>query len=613
MTPAAYARRVLSLLTTRERARFFLLVPLLVASSAMETASVAALAPFLALLGDPGGAATNPVLRWLREILEPVSSETFLFEVGAGVFVVILLGNVAAATNLWAVSRYTWMRAHSLATRLLSAHAARPYSAFLTANSAETSRLVLAESQNAATMIVGQSVYLLSRAIAAAFLVAALVAIDPMMAVGTLFVLGAIYAAVFLAARNRITRLATRRIEADKQRHRVAAEMIAGIKQVKLGGLEGAFIKRFRDPSARYARTQIEQYVVAWVPKYVIETIGFAGVLVTMVLIVGRGGATTQVLPLIGVFAFAAYRLLPAMQGVFSAVMTLRGAMPMLATITEILHGAPTGTNVESGRVSFDRGVALRRVAFKYPTGERIALADVELEIARGEWLALIGPTGAGKSTLVDLVLALLTPSEGRLEVDGVPITPDLVRSWQDGLGYVPQDIFLADDTVLRNICFGLRDEEIDRVRAEHAARIAQVHDFITTKLADGYDTTVGDRGVRLSGGERQRIGIARAIYRRPHLLVLDEATSALDGATEEAFFTALRASVPKTTVVSIAHRLTTTRGFDRIVAVAAGRIDESGTFEEMLANSKYFEQLRNERARTQQTDASTALGAPAT
>jgi ABC-type multidrug transport system fused ATPase/permease subunit len=228
-------------------------------------------------------------------------------------------------------------------------------------------------------------------------------------------------------------------------------------------------------------------------------------------------------------------------------------------------------------------------LSFRYERAERETLHNISLTIGASEWVALVGSTGSGKTTLADLILGLLTPTDGEVLVDGTPLSGEVVRTWQRAVGYVPQNIFLVDDTVERNICFGVPEDQLDRSALERAARIAQLHDFVVSELPQSYGTVIGERGVRLSGGQRQRIGIARALYRAPRLLVLDEATSALDSVTEGAFFDALRKDLRETTVISIAHRLSTTRDFDRIYVMKVGRVVDVGTYQELSTRSREF------------------------
>jgi ABC-type multidrug transport system fused ATPase/permease subunit len=307
--------------------------------------------------------------------------------------------------------------------------------------------------------------------------------------------------------------------------------------------------------------------------------------------LLGEGRALEQVLPVLGLYAFAAYRMLPALQVIFGGMTQMRfnvGALDLLHRDMHLRANSATTSSATPTSIVLKDRVALESVSFKYAGSTRQTLDGVHLAIGAGEWVALVGPTGAGKSTLVDIVLGLLAPQSGRVTVDGVALDDEGKQlGWQKNVAYVPQQIFLIDDSIAQNIAFGSDDIELERVTA--AARIAQIHDFIVTELPAGYATSIGERGVRLSGGQRQRIGVARALYRAPSLLVLDEATSALDNQTEAAFFAALKTQLRGCAVISIAHRLSTTRGFDRIHVIEGGRVVDAGTFDELSARSSHF------------------------
>jgi ABC-type multidrug transport system fused ATPase/permease subunit len=292
-------------------------------------------------------------------------------------------------------------------------------------------------------------------------------------------------------------------------------------------------------------------------------------------------------LPILGLYAFATVRLLPALQAVFTALSSLRFYSSTVGVLGRELENAPPRRGREATvALGFERELRLLDVSFSYAGAGKPVLERVSLSLGAGEWVVFVGPTGSGKSTLVDLMLGLLEPTSGVIEVDGTPLTPETARAWQMLAGYVPQQIFLIDDTIEANICFGIEKSVVDRERLEHVAGLAQIHDFVTKELPDGYQTVVGDRGVRLSGGQRQRLGIARALYRAPRFLVLDEATSALDGATEAAFFEALRRDLAGCTVVSITHRKSTARSFDRAYVLEGGVITAEPDPRELAAQA---------------------------
>jgi ABC-type bacteriocin/lantibiotic exporter with double-glycine peptidase domain len=293
---------------------------------------------------------------------------------------------------------------------------------------------------------------------------------------------------------------------------------------------------------------------------------------------------------LIALYAFAGYRMLPTMQEIFASVARVRFTQPALDLLHRDLMEKSSGelTPRPAAALPFKRAIRLTNVNYRYPAGDRPVLQNIELEIPRGVRVAFIGPTGAGKSTVVDLILGLLQPTTGTVSVDDQPLqSVDVIRRWQRQIGYVPQHIFLADDTIAANIAFGQPPQEIDQVAVQRAARMAQLHEFIANELPQGYDTKVGERGIRLSGGQRQRLGLARALYGDPSVLVLDEATSALDTTTEDTVREALDGLDENHTVILIAHRLSTVRNCDILYKLDQGRLVASGSHDEVLGVKK--------------------------
>jgi ABC-type multidrug transport system fused ATPase/permease subunit len=315
--------------------------------------------------------------------------------------------------------------------------------------------------------------------------------------------------------------------------------------------------------------------------------------LIILGMLVLQSASLGTILPLLAVYAFAGLRLLPAMQLVYQEVTAIRFNQPALVAlhrdITEIRAREATVVEADPTPVPLRERLELIDVHFSYPLAERKALQGLTLSIPARTTVGIVGGTGAGKTTAVDLMLGLLTVQEGTLAVDGKPITAKNMRAWQDNIGYVPQAIFLTDDTVAANIAFGIQPEQVDRAAVERAARIAELHDFVTGELPQGYDTLVGERGIRLSGGQRQRIGIARALYHDPDVLIMDEATSALDNLTEKAVMDAVHNLGHAKTIVLIAHRLTTVQACDTIFMLEHGRLIAQGSYDELLDSSRKF------------------------
>ncbi|TVQ87359.1 MAG: ABC transporter ATP-binding protein [Deltaproteobacteria bacterium] len=595
--PQTALRKMMRLLTPRERRQLLVLAPAVALMGLVETLTIAAIVPFLALLSNPASITEDPYLAQMYVLAGSPSTEAFFFAVGIGVLVVLTLGNAFSALTTWGLLRFSWMRNHSLSSRLLEAYANKPYSFFLEHNTSGLTQRILSEVQEVVARIIVQSMLLVARTVVVAFILIALLIIDPALSLGVALALGLPYGLLFLAVRNRLHRLGEERVEANRMRFKLASELLTGIKEVKLAGLERAFLARYAEPSSHYAASFANAQVISQIPRYALETVAFGGLLLVVLYLLWQERELVDVLPFLGLYAFASVRMLPGLQIIFSGLSAVKNN---LASLDVVLEDLPAEDRLDAqapppAPLPFSQSVALRGVSYLYARQEIPVFKGLDLCVERGQWVAFVGPTGSGKSTLVSLLLGLLSPHEGALCVDGRPLAHAEITAWQRNCGYVPQQMFLADDTIEANIAFGVEPERIDRAWLRRAAQIAQIHTFIEEDLPKGYRTVVGERGLRLSGGQRQRLGIARALYRRPALLVLDEATSALDGATEEAFFVALRAELRDCTVLSIAHRLTTTRDFDRIFVIDRGRVADDGTFEELRARHPMFTSLRED------------------
>ena len=576
-----------------------------VGMAVLETAGVASVMPFLSVLGNPGIVETNPVLATAYEVGGFASVDAFLMTLGVGAFALIVTSAVFRAVTLYAITRWSMMRMHSLSERLLETYLRQPYAYFLDRHSGDMSKTILTEAGQVTNTVIRPAMDVIAHGTVLTAIIVLLVVVDPALAVGVAGVIGAAYALIYLGVRGFLGRIGSDRVRANKERFTAAGEALGGIKDVKLLGREHAYLSRFRGPSTRFAKHQAASQVLGQVPKFLIEAIGFGGIIVlTLVLMAANGGVSGgglgEVLPVLGLYAFAGYRMLPAAQHVYQGIAQLRFGSAAVDTVYDDLHRRASLAEIHKVAptpVQPVREIALDQVTYHYPKASQPALADINLTIPVGSSVGLVGSTGAGKTTLVDVILGLLRPTEGAITVDGEPVTDDNLRAWQAALGYVPQDIFLTDATVTENIAFGIDPERIDTEQVERCARMAQVHDFVTQEMPQGYDTIVGERGVRLSGGQRQRIGIARALYHDPDILVFDEATSALDTVTERAVMEAIDALHHQKTIILIAHRLSTVSGCDQVVLLGHGRVEASGPFESLKAQSAQFQKMAGTRA----------------
>ena len=490
---------------------------------------------------------------------------------------------VSNAVNLLAEyvrTRYTQNFGHWLRVRLLRRMASQPYAYFLQRNSSDLLKKILSDVANYTNGVLLPLLDTVARALTAALLLATLFLVQPVIALSAAIVLGGFYVIIFRL-------LARKRREVDENLKvsvggvfREAQQMLSGIKPVKVHRAEEHFLNRFSRHSAVLARTGTRMPIFANSARYLVEPLAFGGLVVAVLLLAARGRDFSDILPNLGVMALAGYRLLPSLQLLYGQLTSISSVRHVVDEVYGEFVAAETDKSIRPESISdvlaparplrWSDAIILREVGFRYPGAPLPTLYGLSFTIAKDTSLGIIGPTGSGKSTLVDLLLGLYQPTAGEILIDDRPLAPALVPSWQASVGYVPQDIFLIDDTIARNIAFGLPDNEIDPARLREACATAQLLDFVEAELPDGFDTNVGERGVRLSGGQRQRIGLARALYHRPSLLILDEATSALDMATEAKLLDALRSLTGKLTMVVAAHRLSAVANCDQLIDLAS-------------------------------------------
>lgn len=587
--------KMLDLMTPGQRRRLMLLVPAVTANALVQVIGIASIMPFLALVSNPDSVAENAVLRWAYETLGFSSTGPFLVFVGVAVLALMIGSNGFAAWTHLKLMHFSWDMNHLLSVRMLKEYLYKPYVYYLNQNTSGLAKNILGEVKQAVSGYLVSAMSLVAQAISALFILVLLVLVNPVLAIVTFVFLGGSYFLVFGLMRRRLSDAGRRRSAADKERYKAANEALSGVKEIKLLGKEEPFLRRFVRPSRHYGQAMAKQQVYALLPRYAFETLAFGGMLLIVLYLLVREQSMAGLLPTLGVYAFATYRLLPALQSIFGSVSSMRFSMTSVDILHADLEVNPPARGVDREEVvplPFRSRLELQGVTFAYPDAPRPVFTDFDLVVEARTSVALVGATGSGKTTAVDLLLGLLTPQGGRLVVDGVPVTDANLQSWQKNLGYVPQHIFLADDTVAANIAFGVPAKKIDHKAVESAARKANIHDFIVGQLPKGYATEIGERGIRLSGGQRQRLGIARALYDDPDVLVLDEATSALDNVTEDSVFHAVNEIGKTKTVVMIAHRISTVQGCDMIHLLADGKVIAKGTFDELIESSPEFRTL---------------------
>jgi ABC-type bacteriocin/lantibiotic exporter with double-glycine peptidase domain len=383
-------------------------------------------------------------------------------------------------------------------------------------------------------------------------------------------------------------------MRANQARFSAISEAFGATKELKVRGMENIHVHRFSVPAQIYASHQSSAQAIRQLPRFVMEALAFGGMILLMLLLMRRDGGLSTALPIITLYALASYRLMPALQQIYASLTLLRFAGPSLDALHNDLMSLKSTKNGSESitMIPIKQAITLDNIHYTYPNAAQAALKGISLTIPALYTVGLVGATGSGKTTLVDLMLGLLEAQQGSMKIDGKIIDKYYLRAWQLSIGYVPQQIYLADDTVAANIAFGTDPRDINQQAVERAAKIANLHDFVINKLPKGYQTTVGERGVRLSGGQRQRIGIARSLYHKPQVLILDEATSALDNLTEQAVMEALHNLGHDITVIIIAHRLSTVRECDIIFLLENGILKDQGTFDELTKVSTKFREM---------------------
>ncbi len=573
------ARQIWSILLPRQRRAGMVLFSLVLIGTVLETFSVGLVVPALAFMTRGSSQPSPRLAAWLEWLGNPSANQLTLL-------VLLLLLGVYAVKSAFLLfvaywqSRFISATQSSTSRRLFSIYLAQPWTFHLQRHSAELMRTI--NESHEFSHICGVYLMTISEALVLTGLVGLLLWFEP---TGAIVVAGMLVAAAWLF--NALARPRSRRWAAAQRHHakmiiKHVQQGLGGAKDVKIRGCEQEFLDQFRHHSEGQARMAALQSLVSQVPRLWFELLAVAALLLLTAVMVWQGTPSQRLLPMLGLFATVAFRMLPSVNHMTGAIHRLRTADAMLADLAKELKLATTATPGRTGiTMPFRECITLENVRFRYPASRENVLDAVSIRIPHGASVGFVGGSGAGKSTLVDVILGLLPPAAGRVTVDGNDIHDNL-RGWQDTIGYVSQSIYLCDDSIRRNIAFGVPEKDIDDGAVQRALKAAQLDEFVG-KLPAGADTFVGERGVRLSGGQRQRIGIARALYHDPEVLVLDEATSALDGETEKGVMAAVNALHGTKTLIIVAHRLTTVADCDTLYRLDKGRIVQSGTFAEVI------------------------------
>tara|TARA_B100001057_G_scaffold500752_1_gene617582 strand:+ start:2654 stop:4447 length:1794 start_codon:yes stop_codon:yes gene_type:complete len=589
--------KILDLLTLSEKKDLLILLILIFFMALIDMVGVASILPFIGILSNPEIIISNSFLNYFytsSKSLGVNDEGDFLFLIGILVFVILILALSTKAITYYFLMNFAFMREYSIGKRLVQGYLHQPYKWFLTKNSADLGRSVLSE----VTQVIGLTIIPLLELIVNStiiiFILTLLIIVDPIVSLSAGLILSGGYFIIYFLIKNILDKIGLIRTESNTLRFRTTSEAFGAIKEVKIGNFENKYNSRYEGPAYEYAKSQRSARIIALIPRYFLEALAFGGMIVIILFLMGRNGEFRDILSLITLYAFAGYKLMPALQKVYGSIVNINYSTSAL----DKLHGDIVSLDKKKRytnnfqNLDFKDSIELKNINFSYKNLEKKNLNNISLRINKLNKIGIVGSTGSGKTTLIDIITGLLEMSSGKILIDGKELNEKNVRSWQKQIGYVPQQIYLNDDTLASNIGFGVEKSKIDYKAIVRASKVANLHKFVEDNLQDKYETIVGEGGIRLSGGQRQRIGIARALYHNPKLLILDEATSALDNITEKIVMEAIENLDRKMTIILIAHRLTTVKNCDTIFLLENGEIRSQGSFSKLYEDNANFQKM---------------------
>ena len=575
---AGFLAKVYFLTKPYGRRKFASVFLIILAQGIFQVIGVTSIFPFLAMASNPSGFRESVVGELFLGFLPALTDRELLIWSGLFALAMLLASNLLMLAGEVTRTSYSHGFGHWLRLRLLGRIVQNPYGFFLQRNTGELLKKTIGDVMVFIQGVLAPLLEGLARLVTVTFLLLTLIIVDPLLALiaGGGFI--AFYFSVFKVLAKRRKQTSDSLKLANRGAMKEAQQLLGGIKPVKVHCAEGIFLHKFGKHS--HVQASLQKWVPIYQnsPRYLIEPLAFGGIVVLVLVFAVKGEDLTQMLPTLGIMAVAGYRLIPNFQLLYGSATGITLMMHSLEEVYEefsscgdekAMRDLTASGNIQ--RLKWARSIRFEKVSFHYDSSRKPVLQNLTLEIKKNEFVAFAGRTGSGKSTLVDLLLGLHVPTGGSIRVDDLELGLDSLRNWRMGIGYVPQDIFLLDESVASNIAFGVKPDDIDLAQVKKVAEVAQIASFIENELPNGYQTQVGERGVRLSGGQRQRIGLARALYQKPDLLILDEATSALDNSTEAALMEAIGSLYGRITLIVIAHRLSTIQKADTIYQLLDG------------------------------------------
>ena len=588
-------KKLSSLLSVKERKRAILIFCIAIILSIIELAGIASILPFMAILVEPEIIENNLILNKIYQFSSNLGMENkkqFLLFSGLIVFLLLIISLIMKSLVTYLQVSFSSQARYNLERRIIKSYLSQSYSWFLDRNSADLGKNILSEVSMVVTNGIRPMIDLIVKSVVAVLMIVLLIAFDPKIAIIVSLTLGSTYIVVYFFIRDYLRFLGNQRLEIVKDRFTLVNEAFGAIKEIKFSTLEKSIIDKFSIKTKNLTKYEAIFSVLNQLPRFAIEAIVFGGMLLLVLFLMEKSNNFLNIIPILGLYALAGYRLIPLLQGIFTNVNTLRYVGPPLEALYKELLSVKNSNLLEwqpKDIIKLEKEICLKKINFKYSNESQFFLRNININISAKSFIGIVGSTGSGKTTLIDIILGLLETQDGKLEVDGKIINNSNRRAWQRSIGYIPQQVYLSDDTITANIAFGVEPEKINKKAVINAAKISHLHDFIQNNLLLKYQTVVGERGVRLSGGQKQRIGIARALYHNPQLLIMDEATNALDNLTEQKVMNSILKLKETKTIIIITHRLSSVKNCDNIILIKKGEIIQQGKFDQLSQNKDFF------------------------
>lgn len=602
-------KRVSAVLGARRRMQAIGLLFMMTVGAGLEALGIGLIMPFIALFSDPESFRDYELLELAYSWMGLETPRELLFVSAATLLGIYVIKNAYLTLLYWVQYQYLYSTYVELSKGLLERYLFSPYLFHTQRNSSDLIRNVRQETATVVTTILMQLFSLAIEGMVIVVLMALVFVVEPLYAPVVIVGFGSLGALFYWFVRKRVARYGETRQEQLGRMIQWIQQGIGGIKEAKVLGVEPFFVDAYRSASQDYADASRRYRLAQASPRFFIETVGIGGMLALVLLLMATGREMTAILPVLALFGMVAVRIMPSLTRIIGALTAVRHYRPALNVVFEDYSGLPSDRpddhDVQSGSESrFRDAVRFHDITFRYPEAGADTIEALSFEIARGETVAFVGPSGAGKTTAVDLMLGLLEPVRGGIIVDDKPLSKPTVRAWwQRKVGYISQPTYILDDTVRNNVAYGVSRDEIDDGRVWEVLRAAQLGELVEG-LSGQLDSTLGESGARLSGGQRQRIGIARALFHDPEVIILDEATSALDNETEREINRAIAELAEEKTIIIIAHRLSTVRHCDRLYFLQDGRLVDAAPYEELLARSPAFRRMVNAAGLAEADDA---------